>query len=158
VKATVAASNETRLFSPALVAAIILNPLLMMPTIGTASTLAQNGHTGRALSAMVGTALLNLCLLLPIAILLHVGLHSADKLKTIQTTRELLNQLSASALPYPMAAWRIDNVLLVVLGFAAIPVAMGRWAITRLDSVLLVFGFLAYLIATAIAVLWGHLP
>jgi len=158
VKATVAASNETRLFSPALVASIILNPLLMMPTIGTASTLAQNGHTGRALSAMVGTALLNLCLLLPIAILLHVGLQSADKLKAIQTTRDLLNQLSAAALPYPMAAWRIDNVLLVVLGFAAIPVAMGRWAISRLDGVLLALGFLAYLIATAFAVLWGHLP
>ena len=107
---------------------------------------------------MAGTVPLNLCLLLPIAILPHVALHSVDKLKTIQTGRELLNQLSASALPYPMAAWRIDNVLLVVLGFAAIPVAMGRWAISRLDSVLLVFGFLAYLIATAIAVLWGHLP
>ncbi|HEX4793930.1 MAG TPA: hypothetical protein VH370_09070 [Humisphaera sp.] len=158
VKGTIFASNEIRVYSPPLVASIVLNPLLLMPTIGTASTLAQNGHSGRALSAMAATVLLNLCLLLPMVILLHVGLHSADKLKMIHTGNELLAQLAAAAMPYPMAAWRIDTVLLVLFGFAAIPVAMGRWVIGWLESGLLIFGYVAYLAFSVLAITKGYLP
>jgi Ca2+/Na+ antiporter len=142
--------------TPAVIAAVILSPLLMLPTIGTATAVAHHGHVGRALSALVGTVLLNLCLLLPIAILLHsfthVNWHAIDTLPGKSIGAKLL-QIDFPPLPYPIAAWRIDTVLLVVLGFAVVPIATGRWLLGRGEALLLIIGFMVYMAAQAFVVI-----
>jgi Ca2+/Na+ antiporter len=146
-------SSRTHLVTRGTLAATILSPLLALPTLGTSSAVAQRGYPGRALTALVGTVLLNLCLLLPIAILLwypihwspiHGSLHIADR------TDFFALWDTANALPYDIAAWRIETVILIVLGFALVPISMGQWAIGRLESTLLVFGYGVYIVALAL--------
>lgn len=161
IRGTLSAASQSRYMTAAVVATVILCPLLMLPTIGTASAVAQHGQVGRALTALVGTVLLNLCLLLPIAVFLHMALPanpaSASGPSPLDLSYFQLSfrpaSMSLAPLPYPMAAWRIDNVLLVVLGFATVPIATGRWLIGRGESLLLIMGYMTYLVAQAVVVL-----
>ena len=139
--------HGSRLRSPGTLAASIVSPLLLIPTLITATSVAHRGHAGRALTALVGTVLLNLCVLLPITIFLWYlrsnGWH-APAFKEFSTVWE-----TTRGLPYDIAAWRIENVLLVVLGFALIALSMGRITVGRIESALLVFIYAAYMIAQA---------
>jgi Ca2+/Na+ antiporter len=125
--------SGSRVLTPDLLAATILSPLLLLPTLGSGTMLAQNGHTDRAVTALSGTVLLNLCLLLPAIILIEyaIGWHHGQ----------------AQPVPFPLITWRLDSVLLVVLGFALMPLAFGRWIPERIESVLLIIVYAAYLIS-----------
>lgn len=154
VKGVILSSQYAQLLTAGTLAATILSPLLVLPTLGTASLVAQRGYAGQALSALVGTVLLNLCALLPLtAILWYVTSlhgHGPDQAAAADG-HGLLNPFAGlNGLPYAMATWRIETVMLVVLGFALTPVAMGRWVLGRLESVLLVVGYAAYLGIVAI--------
>src|SRR5262249_22566382 len=120
-----------------------------LPTLGTASAVAQRGHPGRALTALVGTVLLNLCALLPVCIFLwYVRAIWSSRPATWKDFPAPWD--TSLALPYDMLAWRIETVLLVVLGFCLVPVAMGRWSLGRLESGLLVLGYAGYILAVAV--------
>ena len=150
VRGTLASSGNSHLLSPGSVAATILSPLLVLPTLGNASALSQRGHTGRAVSALVGSVLLNLCLLLPACVLLWY-LHEAHWKLGFSTFADFRAPWeSAHALPYPMAAWRVQTVILLVLGLALVPVSMGRWLFGRFESAALVLGYAAFLITLAV--------
>jgi Ca2+/Na+ antiporter len=136
-----------RMIYPGTLAATILSPLLILPTLGTASSVAQRGHTGRAVTALVGTVLLNLCLLLPIAILLwHLrpGDWRFDFTKAFNVRWD-----RSHSLPFDTAAWQIETVSLVVLGFGLVPVSMGRWMLGRVESTLLILAYGAYVVMLA---------
>jgi Ca2+/Na+ antiporter len=136
-----------RLIYPGTLAATILSPLLILPTLGTAASVAQRGYTGRAISALVGTVLFNLCLLLPIAILLWqlnpAGWHfEITKAFNIHWDR-------SHKLPFDIAVWQIETVSLVVLGFGLIPVSLGRWSIGRIESTVLIIAYAVYVLMLA---------
>jgi hypothetical protein len=97
--------------------------------------------------------MLNLCLLLPMVVLIHGLNHAAFDRGIILWPWHVPAPVSWPAMPYPMAAWRVDNVLLVVLGFSLLPIAMGRWLIGRLESFLLIIGYIIYLAAEALIAL-----
>jgi Ca2+/Na+ antiporter len=44
-----------------------------------------------------------------------------------------------------MTAWRIDNVFLIVLGFALIPISIGRWTLGRTEGILVLMVYAFYL-------------
>lgn len=134
-RGAIAAGERSRLITAQLLAGTVLSPLLLLPALGASSMLAQREQTGAAVTALTGTVLLNLCLLLPMVILLHYGLSG------------LLHVAETRATPYPLMVWRVDTVMLVVLGFALVPVAAGRWLPGRLESMLLVLAYAAYLVA-----------
>ena len=140
-------SHGSRMLSPGVLAATILSPLLVLPTLGTASSVAQRGYPGRALTALVGTVLLNLCVLLPIIIFCWYFRQLGKFAGSIDFKA---GWDAIHALPYDMAAWRIETVLLIVLGFAMIPVSMGRWVVGKLESTLLVFGYAVYVVVLAV--------
>ena len=52
-------------------------------------------------------------------------------------------------LTYPLATWRVDAVVLVVLGFAMLPVSLGRWELGRWEGAGLILGYAMYLILEA---------
>jgi Ca2+/Na+ antiporter len=124
---------SSRILTPDLLAATILSPLLLLPSLGAGTMLAQTGHTDRAVTAVCGTVLLNVCLLLPAIVLVEyaIGAHHGH----------------AQPIPFPLITWRLDTVLLVVLSFAMIPIASGRWVPERIEAVLLVIVYAGYLIA-----------
>ncbi|HWE97616.1 MAG TPA: hypothetical protein VG269_26915 [Tepidisphaeraceae bacterium] len=154
VNGVISSSRQTQTLSSGTLAATILSPLLVLPTLGTSSLVAQRGRAGEALSALVGTVLINLCAVLPVAVILWyaVSMHGADHSATASAGASAFHNPFAglAGLPYAMATWRIETVMLVVLGFALTPVAMGRWTVGRLESALLVLGYIVYLGAAAI--------
>ena len=122
-------TQQSRLLSTQLLGSVILGPFLLLPALGNCSMLAQQGRAGEAITSLVGTVLLNLCLLLPLVVLV-----------TYVISR------GATPTHYPLVAWRVDAVVLLVLAFALIPVAAGRWLPGRLESMLLVLVYTAYLV------------
>jgi Ca2+/Na+ antiporter len=153
VSGVIMSSQYTQVLTSGTLAATILSPLLVLPTLGTASLVAQRGYAGQALSALIGTVLLNLCALLPVTVILWylTSMHGPDQTAAAANLHGIHNPFSGlRGLPYAMATWRIETVMLVVLGFALTPVAMGRWALGRLESVLLVLGYAMYLAVVAV--------
>jgi Ca2+/Na+ antiporter len=121
---------EMRGLTPNLVGSLVLGPLLMLPLIGTAQALSAEGRAADAAALPVPIVLLNLCLLLPVAIV--VSLRGQD--------------LMAASDPFPMMLWRIDSVLLTILAAFFVPGALGRWRLHRGEGVLLVACYCVYMV------------
>jgi len=51
-------------------------------------------------------------------------------------------------LSFPIAVWRIDTVLLILLGLVLLPVALNLWDLRRSEGILLVAVYACYLIGT----------
>lgn len=141
------AANARSMSAPAL-AGTILSALLVLPMLGTTLTTAQAGHGARAITALVGTVLLNLCLTLPIAIFLWLLV--AEGRAHFSLGEIVAGANSSRTLPYPIIAWRIETVVLLVLAFVLVPISMGRWIISRLESTLLICGYVAYMLSVAV--------
>lgn len=120
-----------RLLTPDLMAATILSPLLLLPSLGVGTLLAQQGHTDRAVTSLCGTVQLNLCLLLPVIVLVQYAIGAVHG--------------QAAPMTFPLITWRVDTVLLVVLSFALLPVAAGRWVPERIEAALLIVVYVGYL-------------
>lgn len=148
---------SSRTFTGPLVAAAVLSPLLTLPVLGTTTRLAERGSPGSAVATLVAMALVNLCLVLPLVIVAHhlvTGLLDAAPVSATTAPTALDNAYAVSSafgrpVPYPLMSWRIDTVLLIVLGFGLIPWSLGRWAVSRGESAALIFGYAIYLALTA---------
>jgi Ca2+/Na+ antiporter len=51
---------------------------------------------------------------------------------------------------FPMASWRVDTVLILVMGTLLSPIAFGRWRLARLEGVILIIVYAAYLVSSAV--------
>jgi len=131
------ASSASRALAPDTLAATVLSPLLLLPALGAATTVAHRGQLGNVVTAVTGTVLLNLCLLLPVVI--FVGAARAVLL------HHLSIDAAAATTAFPLITWRVDTVLIVVLSFALIPVAAARWIPERFESMLLIGAYVGYL-------------
>ena len=150
---------SSRLFAGALVAGTVLSPLLTLPVLGTAARIAERGHGGSAAATLVAMALINLCLVLPLVVVVNYAVTgatgpAATAEVAAATTAQSTGVLAAlrefgQATPYPLVSWRIDTIVLVVLGFAMIPWSTGRWALSRAESAALIFGYAIYLALVA---------
>ena len=164
--------------SAGLLAAGVLSPLLVLPMLSSAADRAHRGRSAEACGAMVGIALLNLCALLPAVILVWyartfaaaggwpAALAAAGAVPAFGPVPNgppaplnpvFLKRAQWSAafatgrpVPLPMSLWRVDVVVLLVLGFALTPLALGRWVVGRLEGVGLVVAYAAYLLATVV--------
>lgn len=163
-------SDETRIMSTGLIASAALGPLLVLPMIGSASLLASQGQAQTAVGASVVMVLLNLCCLLPLVVL---GWHMrqqylppaspADARAAVApaTTQSISDDPSGDVEPlsegdtppvlsFPIAVWRIDTVLLILLGLILLPVSLNLWEMRRLDGMLLIIIYACYLVGTTI--------
>jgi Ca2+/Na+ antiporter len=148
IRGTVSTGEHSRMLPADLLAATVLSPLLLLPALGSATTVAQRGQMGQVITALCGTVLLNLCLLLPIVIFAD-GIHGLLTHPHVSEVTALVGA-AAKTTPFPVVTWRVDTVVLVVLGFAMMPVAAGRWLPDRFESVLLIAAYIAYLFVKAI--------
>ena len=146
VRQTPIAGMNSRWMSTGMLASLILSPLLALPTFVTITHVAQRGDSNGAISSLVGTVLLNLCLLLPLAIFIQFGLTAFGA--RAQADGNALAALGTlgQALPYPAAVWRLDTIILITLGFLLIPVSMGRWLIGASTALCLSLGYMFYLV------------
>ena len=142
---TVGAEVNSRFLTTGLLAATVLSPVVVLPIIASGTDLAHQGRSGDAVAALVGLVMLNLFALLPMVIVFWY-LRSAGQISYRAGLTGLWPQVEPITLSIPV--WRIDLVMLTIIGFAMIPVAMGRWALGRIESVGLIVGYVAYLVAS----------
>lgn len=157
VRGAVATGAHSRALPPELLASTVLSPLLLLPALGSATTVAQRGQMGHVVTALCGTVLLNLCLLLPLVIFVdtihHLAAHAPAAAAAASDPSAAATAVVGAATPgtpFPLVTWRVDAVLLVVLGFALVPVSIGRWLPERFESILLIGTYVAYLFVKAI--------
>ena len=160
-RATTVADDRTRVATSGLIAAAVVSPLLVLPMLGTGAIAAHHGKLGAATAGIVGLVLLNLCALLPMVILTHYGRQVvvdwhkiqpalASAATTVPTTDEVYQ---LRAMPFPLAVWRVDTVLLIVLGLLLIPVSLGRVTLRKPEGLALAVVYAVYLvISTALAI------
>ncbi|HVT90453.1 MAG TPA: hypothetical protein VHD56_16485 [Tepidisphaeraceae bacterium] len=124
------------------VTAIMLAPAMVLAMIGLGLHDANEDHYDLAVSGQVGFVLLNLCLTLPLA-------------TAIWLSRPLWLSIPVEeapvALPYPMSVWRVDTIMLVIVGFLLLPVSLGRWNIGKFEGIGLVVIYVVFLMLTVLA-------
>jgi Ca2+/Na+ antiporter len=129
--------------------------------IGSGMMLARANLYSGAVSASVGIVLLNLCFGLPLVI----GVWYAKPLWAGRTERLVAMVTPANGQPttapavaddpgalapdpsvrFPISLWRVDTVVLVVLGLVLLPLAFGRWLPGKFEGVLLVCVYVIYM-------------
>ena len=151
--ARVAATAEqtTRVLTGVVLGGTVIGPLLTLPVLGSTAQLAERGHAGSGLATLVAIVLINLCGVLPVIVLTHYALTAFSPAVVAAATQPANLQLvDLRAVPFPLISWRVDCVILVVLGFALIPLSLGRWAISRIEAGVLIFAYAFYLAMIAI--------
>jgi Ca2+/Na+ antiporter len=163
VTAAVDLSNNMNLPSAGLVAALFLGPGLVLAMIGSGSAAAHEGHFDQAVASQVGFVLLNLCALLPLTAALWLtrptwyppreaiaaAATTPPSSQAVDPTTNASSPDAPDAMPYPMAVWRVDTVLLVAAGMLLLPVALGRWSLGNLEGFAMLVGYLIYMAMTA---------
>lgn len=172
VRGAVDLSREARAVTAGTIAATMMGPMLVLPMLGSGTSLAARGLSGAAVTTQVGVVLLNLCLWLPIVIgithlqELYPRLAAATPATTLPTTQPTTtptatqptadDDLPAGGLPkptlvFPLIVWRVDTIVLLVLGLILLPAALSRWPLGKRDGVVMLFVYAAYLMVVAAA-------
>ena len=161
VRATLDVSRQIGLVSGAFVSALLVAPALVLPMIGSGMMLARANLYSGAVSASVGIVLLNLCFGLPLVI----GVWYAKPLWGARSERLVAMVTPADGAPttapavnddatatatdpsirFPISMWRVDTVILVLLGLVLLPLAVGRWLPGKFEGVLLVCVYVIYM-------------
>lgn len=152
VQATIDYSAWLRLPSGALVATLMIAPALVLPIIGVTGPLAQGARYTSAVTMLVAIVLVNLCVAIPLVIgvwevrnmVIDPAAHRIDAAMTTTTEHVDHRPTSKPVLVFPMSTWRVDTVLLVIVGLLLLPVAMGLWPLGRVEGVALILGYVAY--------------
>jgi uncharacterized membrane protein YgdD (TMEM256/DUF423 family) len=126
-------------FRPGVAAVLALGPAIVLPMIPPLATLAERGKRDQAATSLVGFALINLCVVLPLVVVAQ---------QFIQMTSASTQPAVVDDLPFPILVWRLDTVLLTTIGLLLLPAAIGRWALARAEGFGLVMVYVIYLFLT----------
>jgi len=164
VRATRDISDSLGLGSRLPLTAWLAAPALVLPMIGAGMMLARRAAFSAVASTSVGVVVLNLCVALPlIAVIWKVQpalpgmIGAALPLPKMTSTAPATSPATAPAaamvesapLYFPLSVWRVDTVMLVVLGLYLLPTAFGRWLPSRGDGAALIIAYMAYMWLTA---------
>jgi cation:H+ antiporter len=129
----------------------VLGPLLVAPMLVAGAAMPPQQRSWITTTTAVGVALLNLCLLLPVIILLWylINARHFDLGVKLGMWKEALP--TSAPLIFTLVTWRVDNVVLVLLAFMLIPAALGRWRMGRAEGVMLVGLYAVYILMEAAA-------
>jgi Ca2+/Na+ antiporter len=111
-----------------LVVPAILGPILIIPAwVAEISHAHVHKQPAVATTTAVGIVLLNLCLLLPVMVLISVWKGQGPMI-------------------YSILSWRVDTVVLLVFGFILLPPALGRWRLGVAEGITLVGLYVVYVL------------
>lgn len=131
-------ASQSEFTSAGLMTATLLGPLLVLPIIGSGTELAHAHQAGTAVASQTAVALLNLCALLP-AVVFAACCRQMFVSKSLDFT---------AAIAFPLAVWRVDVILVIILSLFLLPVSLGRWALTRTQGLIMMLGYVFYLMMT----------
>jgi Ca2+/Na+ antiporter len=141
-------SQRLRGMSTSGIAGSVISLALVLPMMyGTWRRSA--GQRGWApLTTQIGVVLLNLCLLLPILILLPYIAAYVPQISHWAGDAIAPRGGKVAPLLFPAPMWRIDNVVLIIMGVFLLPVAIGKWTLGREEGMVLIAGYFFYLTVT----------
>jgi hypothetical protein len=161
IRATRDVSDHIGVASALPVTAWMVAPSLVLPMIGSGMHVARRWNYSAVVSTSVCVAMLNLCVALPLVIAIWHARGTAPRaLQSLAPVQVATTQPATRAaraevdttsppLPYPISVWRVDTVILVLLGLMLLPMSFGRWSPGRGDGYVLVIVYLAYMWLTA---------
>jgi Ca2+/Na+ antiporter len=134
--------------SMSLIAALLLGPAMVLPMIGTGTALSQRGLYAQAIDSYVAYVLLNLCAILPILIVAwNLNRPAPNPAPTTEPTTEMsLDDAPPVPLIFPILVWRVDCVMLLILGISLLPFSTSRWLPGRPEGLFLILLYVAYMI------------
>ncbi|HZZ43412.1 MAG TPA: hypothetical protein VFE58_10785 [Tepidisphaeraceae bacterium] len=147
-------SHTARFVTLGTVAATMISPMLILPMLGTGVTLAERGSPAAAVTTHIAIPFLNLCLWLPILIAgtyLYPAPPPPPMPTTQPTTQPATQPEESPELPpapqllFPILTWRLDTIVLLVLGLVLLPPAINRWPLARRDGIFMLLIYVAYL-------------
>ena len=138
--------ERSSLPSISIIAALLLGPALVIPMIGTDCSIAQTGDYTDAVNSQVAFVILNLCVILPLVIVAWYAQQGMPVEMTRDFWSRALSAQSDSPLAFPLIVWRVDAVMLLVLGLALLPMSLGRWLPGRAEGVLLIALYAVYMV------------
>lgn len=133
------------------VSATLLSLVLAGPMAQGDRRLAAAGASWVAATAQFGVVLLNLCVLFPIMALVPYATAFARFVRGSHHSALDWSAYAPQLTAFPLAVWRIDAVVLVILSLIVLPVAMGKWNLAREEGVVLIVGYCIYLTAVTVA-------
>jgi Ca2+/Na+ antiporter len=132
-------SLQSPAFRPGVSAVLALGPAIVLPMIPLLATLAERGRRDEATSAIISFALINLCLVLPLIVIVH---------HFLPTSIAATQPSAPENLPFPILVWRLDTLLVSTVGLLLLPTAIGRWTLSRGEGLGLVGVYVLYLFLT----------
>jgi Ca2+/Na+ antiporter len=145
---TVRTASQLRGMSTSALAGSIVSLALVLPMTYGSWRRSSGGRGWAPVTTQVGVVLLNLCVLLPLLILLpYLAVH-VPQVSAWAGDAMLWNDQLPKLLIFPTPMWRIDNVVLIVVGVLLLPVAIGKWSLGREEGLVLIAGYFFYLTAT----------
>jgi Ca2+/Na+ antiporter len=147
LRATDRMTHEVNRLTGGMIAAVMIAPALVLPVIGSSLNWARHGESGSAISCAAGCALLNLCVLLPVMIVTWQVAGAWHRVGPEALWRGTWLEAPERPLAFPMATWRVDAVLLVILGATLLIFSTGRWVPRRWEGLILLLMYGGYMIA-----------
>jgi Ca2+/Na+ antiporter len=145
---TVGTGRVLRGMSTSAIAGSVVSLGLVLPMMYGSWRVAAGGRGWSPVTTQVGVVLLNLCLLLPVLILIPYLAARAPQVARWAGDAMLWHEGLPRLLIFPSPMWRVDNVVLLVVGVFLLPVAFAKWSIGREEGMVLVAGYFFYLTAT----------
>jgi hypothetical protein len=151
--ATHAAVDMTHLrhhASPGAIAASLLSLVLATPLIQSGKRLVLAGASWIPMTAQVGITLLNLCVLLPLLAVFPYVHALVNAVRQAKGKPIDWDSVAPNVTVFPLAVWRIDTVVLILVSTLLLPVAMGKWNLGREEGLMLIAGYCIYLLTVTI--------
>jgi Ca2+/Na+ antiporter len=141
-------TGAARSMNPSALAASLIGLALVLPMTWGAWRRAEGGRSWSPVSTQVSVVLLNLCVLLPLLILMPYAAAKLPFLSRFAGDALAYHEGMPRVLLYPTPMWRIDNVVLIIVAVLLLPVSLGRWNLGREEGMVLIAGYFFYLTAT----------
>jgi Ca2+/Na+ antiporter len=140
-----------RAISPSALAGSLISLALVLPMTWGAWRRAESGRSWSPVSTQVCVVLLNLCVLLPLLILIPYAAAKVPQLSRFAGDALAYGEGLPRLLLYPAPMWRIDNVVMIIASALLLPVSLGRWNLGREEGMVLIAGYFFYLTATLLS-------
>jgi hypothetical protein len=138
---------ETGRATPGLLTTILICPLLVLPSVGRATDLAQHGKSGEVIEAAVWQAVGNICFLAPLLLVTTRITYVVQNWGTAKSAYGAGNPIPFPPMPFPVTVWRVDVLFVIAAGLLLLPVATGRWPLSKRQGLgmTVAYGFYLFL-------------
>jgi len=147
-RGTIGTSGLLRGMATSAIAGSVVSLAMVLPMMYGTWRQAEGGRGWAPVTSQIAVVLLNLCALLPVLILIPYLAAHVPAVAHWAGDALLWHEGLPKLLVFPAPMWRIDNVVLIIMGVFLLPVAIGKWNLGREEGLVLIAGYFFYLIAT----------